>query len=596
MTDLFATMTCSGQPTLQKANQFHRSGRISEAEICYRQLIELETSDPTPCLYLGALFEEQNRWKEAVDCYRLASERDPRNPTAYRALGNGFLKLGQKTEAIDSLRKAVALRPDYAQAWGVMGNVYAEMGDWEAAISCYSRVVNLDPRNYLALWNLGIAFQTRGEINQSITYYQQALAISPNAAVCHSNLLTCLQYSPSHTIEMAWQEALQFGHRHSPPGETPQLTPNDPNPCRRLRIGYVSGDFCNHPVGYFLESIIEHHNRDSFEIFCYSNNVRDDDTTLHLRNKADNWRTITPMDDDSARGQILQDRIDILVDLSGHTAKNRLIVFARRAAPIQITWLGYFATTGLSAMDYILADRYVIPPAEERYYIEKVIRMPDSYLCFKPPHFDIDTGSLPCLKNGFVTFGCFNTLSKIQTDVIRAWTEILHEIPHSIFFLKTAALDNPHVVQKYKTLFQSNGISPERLRLEGRSPRNELLASYNAVDIALDPFPFNGGTTTAESLWMGVPVLTLRGDRFVGHVGESILTPVGLENWIADSKESYCQKAITFASHTESLSDLRKRLRQTFMDSPLCNGSNFTLGLETAYRQMWEHACRTIST
>lgn len=580
------------QPTLESAIQQYRNGCISEAENSYRQLIDLEPSNPIPSLYLGALFEEQNRWKEAVNCYRLATERDPRNPTAFRALGNGFLKLGFHSQAIDSLKTAVGICPNYGEAWGVMGNALAEMGDWEAAGSCYQQVIKFDPQNHLAWWNLGIALKELGELDRSILSYQRALAISPNSAVCHSNLLTTLQYSTHHPFEISWREAMQFGKRHSPPGEIPQLAPHDPDPNRRLRIGYVSGDFNNHPVGYFIESVFENHNRNWYEIYGYANNHQDDSLTQRLREKTDKWQSISAMNDESVFNQIRSDRIDILIDLSGHTAKNRLQVFARRAAPIQVTWLGYFATTGLPTMDYILADRHVIPPNEERYYVEKIVRMPHSYLCFTPPHFDIAIEDLPCRKNGYVTFGCFNAISKIQKEVIKVWAEILKSVQRSILFLKTSALDHPHTREKYKKWFETNGISSDRLRLEGRSPRAELLSSYNSVDVALDPFPFNGGTTTAESLWMGVPVLTLRGDRFVGHVGESILSPIGLDRWVADTLESYRKKAVDYASNPESLADLRQSLRQRFLHSPLCDGSSFTRDLEAVYRHMWKQICR----
>jgi protein O-GlcNAc transferase len=281
------------------------------------------------------------------------------------------------------------------------------------------------------------------------------------------------------------------------------------------------------------------------------------------------------------------------VDLAGHTDRNSLLVFTHKPAPVQVTWLGYFDTTGLSSIDYIIGDRYLIPPEEERHYTEQVIRLPNAYLCFSPPEFDIEPGALPAAASGKITFGCFNHPAKLTETVIACWSRLLHALPQARLYLKYASFGDTDVLHRYLDIFAKYGIAPERIRFDGFAPRHDYLATYREIDIGLDPFPFNGCTTTMESLWMGVPVITLRGDRYVGHMGETILKHLGLEECVADNEDAYIARAIALASDLPRLAALRSGLRKRLLDSPLCDGPGFTRGLETAYRHMWETWCQT---
>ena len=371
---------------------------------------------------------------------------------------------------------------------------------------------------------------------------------------------------------------------------TNQLT-NQPVADRRLRIGYVSADFGNHPVGYFLANVLPAHDRKQFEVFCYSNRAVEDDMSKRLRESTDHWRSIYRASDAEAGKTIRQDQIDLLVDLSGHTGGNRLMIFADRQAPVQVSWLGYFGTTGLTTMDFVLADRFVAPGEADAYFTETVWRLPDSYLCFSVPELSIEVQAPPAASGQWVTFGCFNNYAKISPETVALWVQVLNSVTHSRLLLKTHHLGDGNIRQKLLNQFGAHGISSDRISLEGASPRAELLASYNRVDIALDPTPYGGGTTTAEALWMGVPVVTLRGKTWVGRVSESILNAVGASEWVAVDNTEYVEIAARLASDITRLAELRTHQRLKFTSSPLCNSSTFTLNLEKAYREMWKAWC-----
>jgi protein O-GlcNAc transferase len=363
------------------------------------------------------------------------------------------------------------------------------------------------------------------------------------------------------------------------------------DPERRLRIGYVSADLRDHPVAYFLESVLAAADRAAFEITCYSNLRDEDATTARLRRSVDQWRPIHGQSDESVGAAIRQDGIDILVDLSDHTTGSRLPVFADKPAPVQCSWLGYFGTTGLAEIDYIIADRFVIPSGEEGFYSETICRLPDSYLCFTPPHAAPPVGPSP---DGPVTFGCFNNPLKINETVVAAWSAILAAIPESRLLLKTKQLDDAAMRGALVEQFAVHGIARGRIVCAGGAPRAALLAAYGDIDIALDPFPYCGGTTTVEALWMGVPVISLRGDRFTARVGDSILTTSGLPELVEASIPDYIARASDLARDRPRLAGLRAGLRDRLAASPLCDAARFARHLEAAYRQMWRDRCAAV--
>ncbi len=502
-------------------------------------------------------------------------------------LGNLLLAQGAVDEAATAFREVLALRPDLAEAHNNLGIALSKSGNPTAAAFHYLRAIEIAPKLDEAHNNLGCMMMLLGQLGPAIKHYRQAIALNPAAPFSYTNLVLALHYLPGvgnaliADTTRRWTAAI-------PRDRVAPAWRNSPKPTRRLRLGYVSADFRAHPVAYFIEGVLAAHDRRSVEVFCYGNAVNGDATTKRIAAIADHWRDIAGLSDDEAAERIAADAIDILVDLSGHTAGNRLTLFARKPAPIQCTWLGYVGTTGLAEIDYIVTDRFVLPPEDECFYSERPYRLPNSYLCFTPPETEVAVGELPAVEAGAVTFGCFNNLMKINGPVVDLWSKLLASVPRSRLFLKTAQLGDPTICAGLEREFAARGIARERLVLAGLAPRQELLAAYNAVDIALDPFPFGGGTTTIEALWMGVPVISLRGDRFVGRVGESVLTTVGLPELVAASTADYLASAVALAGDLPRLAALRAGLRERLIASPLCDAKSFVHDLENGYRAMWQ--------
>jgi protein O-GlcNAc transferase len=363
----------------------------------------------------------------------------------------------------------------------------------------------------------------------------------------------------------------------------------DPNPLR-LRVGLVSGDLRSHPVGYFVAALLAHHDPARVEFRVYATNDLADKLTARLRPFAAAWTSLNRMSDDEAARRIRADGVHVLLDLSGHTADNRLPIFGRRPAPVQASWLGYFASTGMAQMDYLLADRFVVPAGEEGHFSERVWRLPDCYLCFTPPDDAPAVGPLPALATGRVTFGCFNNLSKLNERVIALWARVLAAVPGSRLLLKTYQLADAGIRAATAQRFAAAGVAADRLLLEGPSSRAGYLAAYGRVDLALDPFPFPGGTTTVEGYWMGVPTLTRRGDRFISHAGESFAHNTGLADWIADDDSAYVAKAAAFASDLDRLAALRAGLRERARAAPTFDAARYARHFEDALWGMWADA------
>ncbi|RAU19987.1 hypothetical protein CU669_20800 [Paramagnetospirillum kuznetsovii] len=471
------------------------------------------------------------------------------------------MKQGKMIDSVAACRRALAIRPDHAAA----------------------------------LANLGAGLQLTGRIDESLDACRRALAIRPDHAAALSTLCMTAHYSTAVTGAEMLSIARAWARLHERADPAP-IFDNDRARTRPLRVGYVSGDLHAHPVGFFLGAVLPAHDRQRVEVTCYTTSARVDDVTVRLQQGADRWRSLIGLSDDMASALIRQDAIDVLVDLSGLTPYNRLPMFARRAAPVQATWLGYFGTTGLAAMDYILADRFVIPEGEEGNFSETVWRLPDSYLCFEQPPFDIAVEEPPARQTGSVTFGCFNRLSKISPETIALWSAVLHAAPVSTLLLKSFEFDDDALCASLRSRFATYGIDPDRVTIEGPEPRQALLRSYNRVDVALDPLPYGGGTTTAEALWMGVPVVTLRGDRWVGRVSESIQAAAGLSELVAPDVAAYVALASGLAANLDFLGELRAALRPSMVASPLCDGKRFARNLEDAYHGMWQAWCKQTVT
>ncbi len=370
--------------------------------------------------------------------------------------------------------------------------------------------------------------------------------------------------------------------------------PNSAEPERVLRVGFVSGDMCAHPVGYFLLNFLaalNAHAAGRLELHAYFSHPVADEVSSRIQAQCHVWRQVHALDDEALVRQIREDRVDILIDLSGHTGENRLPAFAWKPAPVQATWLGYLGTTGVAAIDYLIADDWTLPPELEPHFTEKVWRLPRSYLCFTPPAEDGAIGPLPALTNGYVTFGSFNNLTKVSPDVVSLWARVLHAVPGSRLLLKTAQFIEPSVRQDVAQQFARHGITSSRLTLEPPVPRADYLKPYNRVDIALDPFPYPGITTSVECLWMGVPFVTLAGKTFMARQGVGLLSNAGLPDWVAADEDEYVKLAARRAGELHTLQRLRQELRTRVLASPIFDAPSFARNFEDAMRDMWRAWC-----
>ena len=574
-------------------NVWFRQGKFEDAVKCYETVVRLKPQSADALYNLGNIKRVQNKYSEATSCYEKAISINPDMAAAYNNLGAALYKQGEVARAISNYQSALELDPDYAEAYNNLGIILREQGYMVDAERMFNKAMQLNPELIEPYLCLGAMRNRQGDAESAMELFQKALAIAPSRADIQSSILMTMYYLPGYSSDTLFAAARQWAVRHKPEGWRPPRFLNNTDPLRRLRIGYVSGDFNAHPVAYFIEPVLRHHDRSEHEVFCYYNNTISDEYTRRLQACSDHWVDIAGQSNEAVLQRIQRDGIDVLVDLSGHTANNCLPVFIHKAAPVQATWMGYFATTGVETMDYVISDQYVIPRGDERFYVERVVRLPHSYLCFSPPRHPVDVSPLPALTAGTITFGCFNNPAKLSRATFDCWLRLLHAVPQSRLFIKYRGADSDTNQKRYKALFENAGIGTERLRLSGYSPREGMLAAYHEVDIALDPFPYNGGTTTAEALWMGVPVITLRGDRFAGRVGESMLTAMGLGEFIVNMEDDYVARVAALTADLDTLADLRATLRERMLDSPLCDGAAFTGSLEEAYRRMWRTWCRT---
>jgi len=607
---------------------FSSSGDHATGARCFKKALELDPGNVAVHNNLGNNYREQGLSEQAMECYRKAISLNPHYVDAYINLGELLRKTGEPGASETIYRKAMAIQPDrvdiqfnlgltlhharkYREAAEVFGKIAAEqpdypgihndlglalvrIGKFEEGIAHYRKAIEKNPDFAMAYNNLGNALLAQSDPAGAVTCFRKALSLNPGHARAHSNLLLSMNYMADVSQEDMYREAQQFDRQHAGRHtEGEPVFPASKDRDRVLRIGYVSPDFRSHSVAHFIRKLFGEHDRDQVEVYCYANVLVRDAVTDELEAQTDSWCSITGMTSDEAADHIRKDQVDILVDLAGHTADNRLLLFARRPAPVQVNWLGYPNTTGLRCMDYRLTDEIADPPGEaDRLHVEQLVRLPHGFLCFQTDSPVPPVSSPPCTNQGHITFGSFNSLQKITAEVITAWSEILHHVPGSRLMLKSSALADETTRIRCATQFAAQGIDRDRIELHGLIPaRDDHLAMYSQIDIGLDTFPYNGTTTTCEALWMGVPVVTLRGNRHAGRVGASILHHVGIPELIADSVDAYIEQATTLAEHTEELANLRRRLRPQMRASALMNTAQFARSLEKAYRTMWQVWC-----
>jgi predicted O-linked N-acetylglucosamine transferase (SPINDLY family) len=552
------------------------AGRHDEAEIAFARAIALEPRRWLSHHNLGVARTILGKRQAARDSYLAALAIEPNFAPTHCHLGCVLYDEGRIGEAEARHREAARLQPDFADAHVNLGTALHQLGRLEEAQAATLQGLGL---------KCGVEMSAPGAMGV-VENLRQFSSIDANAAPILSNLLVYMHYDPRVSNFDLIAAARRYGEMLTVAPFAARFA-NDRAPARRLRVGYVSADFRWHAVGYFLVGVLEARDPEAIEIFLYGNNARSDHFTARLRAAADHWRDIAGLSDASAATLIREDAIDILVDLSGHTAGNRLPLFASRPAPVQASWLGYFGATGVPDIDYLLMDKYAAPDAGAGDYPEAIVRLPRGRFCYTPPNEAPEPAGPPSLTQRFVTYGSFNNIAKVNDAVVALWAELLRADPTSRLVLKWRTLGEPPTRDRLRDAFAAHGVAPERLDLRGASPHVEMLAQYGEIDVALDPFPFGGGLTTCEALWMGVPVVTWPGDRPASCQTQGFLDAIGLGECVANSANDYIARATALGVDGPRLSELRRSLRGRMAASSACDGSRFARALEAAFARMW---------
>lgn len=563
-------------------------GDYENAEAVCRRALQLRPEFAGAYNNLGNALLGQGRRGEAVECYRAALARQADLPEAHLNLAAALEDPAQLAGALEHFRKALESRPDSYLAHLRVATALQVMGDWSGSEHHLLIAEYLRPAASGATALRGNNAAYLGNYAAAGRLFRRALLRGAGYPV-HSSFLFNLLYDPQCTPAAFLREAREWSVLYAERRPPKTAAPARKMDGRRLRIGYLSKDFARHSVSYFIEPVIAHHDRGRFEVFCYSNNPKPDAVTERIEALAEHWRDIAFVSDEEAGRQIERDGIDILVDLSGHTAGNRLQLLANKPAPLQVNYLGYPATLAMSAIGYRLVDAVTDPPGEaDRAHTEKLRRLPGCFLAYRPPEDAPDPALPPCLARGHVTFGSFNNALKINPGVVAAWARILHAVPGSRLMLKGFAFSAEEGCERIRDLFRQAGIGADRLDLLAwHAEVKGHLELYGEIDIALDTFPYNGTTTTCEALWMGVPVLTLAGGRHAARVGASLLSAAGLGEFVHVSEDDLVTGATRLAQDPQRLSLLRSGLRKRLLASPLLDAAGFVRRLESAYVDMW---------
>ena len=577
------------------ANVLKDQGKLEAATDSYRKALSFKPDFADACHNLGIALQDQGKLDEAIEIYRKTISIIPDSTNAYHGLGNALKDQGRFDEAVDSYRKALALKPEYAEALINIGNILKDQGKLDEAIEIYHKALLIKPECVEANINLGNVFFDQGRLSVGLAYYSKALEIKPDNAEAYSNKLFLYGYHASiesHeylSIARGWELACipeqdRQAARH-------RVFRHPPLAGRRLRVGYVSGDYRHHPVSFNIEPIFAHHDRTRIELFAYSTNGMRDAVTERLQALVEHWIPVMGISYAAIRDRIEADGIDVLIDLSGHTEHNRMDVFARRAAPVQAYYLGYFASTGLTEMDYLIGDEILTPPETDSHFSEQVWRLPRIWQVYNGKA-DAPVPDWHPAQDGTLWVGSFNNLAKLTPATLALWAKVLHALPEGRLLLKTKGLADVANRQRTLDAMAGHGISPDRIELQDGSSTpgwREHMAYYDRLDIALDPVGgMGGGITTCDALWMGTPVITLAGDRYASRVTATILNSIGHPEWIARSEAEYIDKVVALARDVDQRQAFRPGQREQMASSPLCDARGLTMLLENAYFEMFE--------
>jgi predicted O-linked N-acetylglucosamine transferase (SPINDLY family) len=592
-------------------------GELTDAIAQLRTAVELQPEVVSHALNLGIALCQRREFVAAEPLLRHARTLDPGNPEARFNLGLALNGLGRPRDAIEEYRRATGLRPSYTDAWVNLGNVLADTGDFSGALAAYAAATQCSPGSVVGLNNagcllrtlgrideaeqqllaglaidpahaalhdnLGNVYKDSGQLDRAIACFRRALELQPAAAGTHGNLAYALSFQAEEPGPIL-EECRRWNARFAAPLPRWREHSNDVAANRRLTVGYVSADFREHCQSLFTLPLLAHHDHAAFEIFCYSSVKRPDARTERIAALADVWRDVRKLDDDALTARIQADRIDILVDLTMHMADGRPRVFARKPAPVQVAWLAYPGTTGINAIDYRLSDPRLDPPGTERDYSEQTIRLPDTFWCYDSLTPVPQPNALPARSRGYLTLGCLNNPCKLTDHTLRLWGAVARRLPDARLLLM-APPGNSRTLLLGR--LAAHGIAGDRVAFQEFRPRADYLAAYHEIDLGLDTFPYNGHTTSLDSLWMGVPVVTRVGLTCVGRAGLSQLHHLDLLELAGDTDAAFIDAAVALGSDWERLGMLRGELRRRIERSPLMDGERFTRHIEDAYRWMW---------
>ncbi|MGU3538570.1 tetratricopeptide repeat protein [Methylobacterium sp. A54F] len=575
--------------TLEAEAQIHyEAGEFLRAEPFLDTVILLDASRTEAVHLAGAIAAQTNRLQQAFDLVSIAIHRDDAQAAYFSNLGSILSRQGDLSAAMQAFERALAIDPTRALTHSNLAGVLQRQGRHTLALEALGRAVAADPTFANAHSNLGVVLKDLGRLEEAIAAFDEALRLDPSLAFVHSNRLFAKLYAAEVAPEAYYADAAAFGRRFGDPALRTRPFANARDPDRRLRVGFVSADLREHAVTYFFEPFLRHFDGAAFETVAYANSEAEDATTLRLKGMFAHWRNIVGHSDDAVADLIERDRIDILVDLSGHSAGNRLLVFARKPAPVQVTWIGHPGTTGLRAMDYRLTDANFEPEGStDHLHTETLWRLPHVSGCYEahplmPPVIDHP----PCRDNGYVTFGCFNRFTKVSDDALAVWASILRQVPDARILFEIVGIHDPVTRAGALERLARAGLPIERVDLEARTPKTRYVL-YNRIDIALDPFPYNGGTTSLDTLYLGVPFVTLEGRHTAGRMGQAILRAAGLPELVADSPEAYVAIAAGLAHDRDRLAALRDGLQGRMAASPLMDHAALAADVGTAFRGMW---------
>lgn len=570
-------------------------GYPEQAIAVLQRAIGLAPNRPELHASTGTCFLRLHQFQNAEDSYRKALSIDPHHLSSISKLSQLLCDLGKLQEAETWLLSAVAIHRNDCSIRLQLAELQSKGGKWLHAEKSYRAVLAIDSQNLVAFEGLGYALLQQGRPSESVDCAERAIVVKPGDPTLLGNLLFALNYAPLPIAGRATDIARQFGVAVKKPTTSSHLANIVPK-TNQIRVGLVSGDFRSHSVAFFLLSLLENVSSNRLVFYAFPTYQIEDDWTVKLKSRIAHWIPISSMNDAQAAAEICKNGIQVLIDLSGHSGANRLSMFAFKPAPVQVSWLGYIATTGVQEIDFILSDQYASHPGDEAFFSEAIWRMPGSCVCYAPPESQLRVSNLPAMSAGHVTFGSFNNLPKISDQVIATWAQILLLVPTAVLYLKNRQLNDSLIQQDIRQRFSHFGIASERVLLRGTLPSTEAhLNEYARVDIGLDTFPYPGVTTSVEAMWMGVPVLTMKGSGNLLRMGESIAHNANIAHWIAEDVNDYINKAVLFASQLGELQTLRLSLRSRLKKSALFDGALFARHFEKAVQEMWEQNGATLN-